>query len=141
MIVIDCSALVQMYVDEGPAGTAVRGRIAKESTLIAPFLIDIEVASALFGMARGIRGTKPKLSQRALDAALQAYAALPLRRMEHVPLLPRVRELCTNLSAYDASYVALAELYDVPLITSDVRIGRANVGRCPIETYASPSTA
>lgn len=121
------------------AGEPVRARIAKERTLIAPHLIDLELASALFGMARGTRGGKPKLSQAALDAALQAYAALPLRRMEHMPLLPRIRQLCANLPVYDASYVALAELYGVPLVTSDARIARAEIGRCAIETYASPA--
>lgn len=137
MIVIDCSALVQMYTSA--AGGPVRARIAKERTLIAPHLIDLELASALFGMARGTRGGKPKLSQPALEAALQAYAALPLRRMEHAPLLPRIRQLSTNLSVYDASYVALAELYDVPLVTSDARIALANVGRCAIEAYTLPT--
>jgi predicted nucleic acid-binding protein len=39
-----------------------------------------------------------------------------------------------NLSSYDASYVAVAELTQTPLVTLDRRIGRAaNLG-CPVMT-------
>ncbi|WP_436776663.1 type II toxin-antitoxin system VapC family toxin [Yinghuangia sp. YIM S09857] len=140
MIVIDCSALVQMYTNPGPVGVAVRDRVAKSVTLLAPILVDIEVASALLGMARGVRGGRPKLTQSALDAAMNDYAGLPLRRMEHLPLLARIRELSPNMSAYDASYVALAELYNLPLVTSDARIARAGVARCTIETITDSVT-
>ena len=46
--------------------------------------------------------------------------------------LDRVWELRDNLSAYDASYVALAELLGCALITADGRLGRAPGVRCPI---------
>ena len=36
----------------------------------------------------------------------------------------------------DAMYVALAELLDVPLVTADARLGRANGPCCPIEVLA-----
>ncbi|MDI2127250.1 type II toxin-antitoxin system VapC family toxin [Yinghuangia seranimata] len=138
MIVIDCSALVQMYTDAGAVGASVRSRLAKADMLLAPHLLDVEVMSALLGMARGVRGGVPKLTQPALEAALQAYAALPIRRMEHMPFVGRVRELSANLSTYDAVYVALAEAYNVPLVTTDARIERAGVARCDIETIIAP---
>ena len=47
-------------------------------------------------------------------------------------LLDRVWELRENLSAYDASYVALAELLDCNLLTADARLSRAPGVRCPI---------
>jgi predicted nucleic acid-binding protein len=47
-------------------------------------------------------------------------------------LLQRVWELRDNLSAYDASYVALAELLDCTLLTADRRLSRAPGIRCSI---------
>lgn len=138
MIVVDCSALVQAHTDPGALGAAVRTRIAKSGTLLAPYLLDVEFASAVLGMARGSRGGSPELTPESLDHALQAYALLPLRRMEHTPLLPRMRELAANMSVYDATYVALAELYEVPLVTCDARIARAGVARCLVEALTSP---
>ncbi|MFE5897712.1 type II toxin-antitoxin system VapC family toxin [Streptomyces sp. NPDC056488] len=132
MIVVDAGALVMLLADAGPVGTAVRERV-KGKRLLAPHLVDIEVTSALLGRHRG-----GKLTDRELDDACAAFAELPLRRSEHLPLLPRVRELYVNLSAYDALYVALAEGYDVPLVTSDGRIrdgARATRATCPVEVF------
>jgi predicted nucleic acid-binding protein len=56
--------------------------------------------------------------------------------MERVParrLVERCWELRGNVTIYDASYVALAEALDVPLITADARLGRTPGPRCPIE--------
>lgn len=72
------------------------------------------------------------------ERLLAAFDDLPIRRLEHVPLLPRVRELFANLSAYDATYVALAEGFDVPLVTSDGRIkdgARAKQAKCAVEVF------
>jgi predicted nucleic acid-binding protein len=55
--------------------------------------------------------------------------------MEHLPVLPRVRELWHALSPYDATCVALAEGLGVPLVTSDARIARAGNARCAIEVF------
>ncbi|MFB7029737.1 MULTISPECIES: type II toxin-antitoxin system VapC family toxin [unclassified Streptomyces] len=132
MIVVDAGALVMLLADAGPVGAAVRERV-KGERLLAPHLVDIEVTSALLGRHRG-----GKLTDRELGDACAAFAELPLRRSEHPPLLPRVRELYANLSACDALYVALAEGYDVPLVTSDGRIrdgARATRATCPVEVF------
>ncbi|MFE2555398.1 type II toxin-antitoxin system VapC family toxin [Streptomyces sp. NPDC059352] len=105
----------------------------KGERLLAPYLVDVEVTSALLGGHRG-----GKLTGRELDETCAASAELPLRRSEHLFLLPRVRELYANLTAYDALHVALAEGYDVPLVTSDGRIkdgARATRAECPVEVF------
>jgi predicted nucleic acid-binding protein len=126
---MDAGALVMLLADAGPVGEAVRDRV-KGERLLAPHLVDVEVASALLGSRRG-----GKLSEPQLDEAWDAFAQLPIRRVEHLPLLPRVRELYANLSTYDATYVALAEGYEAPLITSDGRIDRSGRARCPVEVF------
>ncbi|MHB9859508.1 type II toxin-antitoxin system VapC family toxin [Streptomyces sp. YIM S03343] len=140
MIVVDCSTLVVFLTDRGRRGQKARARISAETRLYAPHLIDTEIASALLGMARGTRGGVPKVTSAELDQHFKTYQALPIHRCEAAPLLPRVRVLHSNLSAHDATYVALAEVMGVPLVTADARIGKGvskpNSGspaRCPIE--------
>jgi predicted nucleic acid-binding protein len=58
-------------------------------------------------------------------AALEDLAALDISRYEHEPLLSRVWELGENVTAYDAVYLALAELLDAPLLTLDGRLATA----------------
>jgi len=57
--------------------------------------------------------------------ALEDLGDLPLNRYPHDFLIPRVWELRATLTAYDAVYVALAELLDAPLLTCDGKISSA----------------
>lgn len=57
--------------------------------------------------------------------ALQDYADLPLTRHGHQGLLACVLSLHENFSAYDATYVALAERLDAPLLTADAPLAKA----------------
>lgn len=71
------------------------------------------------------------------DQAAQAHADLLELTIEHWPyelLGPRVWELRTSLTSYDASYVAVAELTTAPLVTLDPRIARAPSIRCLVAT-------
>ena len=49
-----------------------------------------------------------------------------------VGMLGRIWELRDNLSAYDASYAALAEQLGCALLTADRRLSRAPAIGCPI---------
>ena len=64
---------------------------------------------------------------------MQDFADLAVERYTHPPLMARAWELRDTVSAYDAQYVALAELLDAALITADGRLARATGPRCPIE--------
>ena len=63
-----------------------------------------------------------RLDEARAAEALADLHALPLERHPAQPLLGRIWELRHNLSAYDATYVALAEALDAVLITSDQRL-------------------
>ncbi len=124
MIVVDASvlapALADDFADGDLARTALRGQ-----ELTAPELLDLEVASVLRR-----QGASGLLSVRRAEQALADLAALPVRRVRHAPLLPRCWELGQNLTVYDASYVALAELLDIALLTADERLSTAPGVRC-----------
>ncbi len=126
MIVVDASVLAPALADDDTDGDRARERLHGEQ-LAAPELIDVEVVSTLRRAARAKR-----LDERRSAQALADLVALPLRRVPHLSLLARVWELRDNLSAYDASYVALAEALDTVLVTADGRMKRAAGINCEI---------
>lgn len=65
------------------------------------------------------------LSEERARSALIDFLDLPLVRHGHQALLARILELAGNFSAYDATYVALAERIAAPLLTADRRLVRA----------------
>jgi predicted nucleic acid-binding protein len=82
--------------------------------------MDIEVAQVLRRFT--LRGDiQPEQGRQ----ALQDLADFPMDRHSHEMLLPRIWALRENLTAYDATYVALAELLGATLLTRDGRIARA----------------
>lgn len=127
MSVVDASAVVGALILGDARGRRVRARLQSRS-LMAPELLDIEVLSSIRGRWRG-----GALDLAGARAAVADLARLPIQRFSHALLLVRVWELRHNLSAYDASYAALAELMGQPLLTIDRRMARAPGLRCPVE--------
>jgi predicted nucleic acid-binding protein len=65
------------------------------------------------------------------------FADLALVRYPHEPLSERVWELRHNLTAYDATFVALAEALGVPLVTCDARLASAPGHAASVELFGS----
>lgn len=127
VIVVDASVLAVALIDDGRDGDAARRRLGGEQ-LSAPALVDPEVVSTWRGLVRG-----GNLDVARVVGALVDLRELPLRRVDHRPLLGRCGELRDNVTGYDAMYVALAEALDVTLLTGDRRISRAPGLRCRVE--------
>ena len=120
MIVLDASALVELLLNTR-AGQAVARRIADPNLGVhVPHLADIEVAQVLRRLA-----SRGELKAAEASTAIEDLRSLDLQRHAHEPLLDRVWELRQNLSAYDAVYVALAEVLDTTVVTCDGRLARA----------------
>ncbi|WP_419837628.1 type II toxin-antitoxin system VapC family toxin [Candidatus Poriferisodalis sp.] len=63
------------------------------------------------------------------ETLLRDLEAVPIRRVPHRRLVVTAWKHRHNVSAYDALYVALAELLDAPLLTADGRLMRSpNLG-------------
>ena len=127
-VVCDASALTALLIDGGPDGQWATAAVT-DAELIAPSLVDFETANIIR------RHELAKLISA--DQAAQAHADLldlAIERWPYELLATRAWELRLNLSIYDASYVALAELLDVELVTLDRRIARAPGPRCTIST-------
>lgn len=65
--------------------------------------------------------------------ALIRLRTLDVRRWEHEPLVGRAWQLREILTPYDAMYVALAEVLDAPLLTTDGRLARSTGHRAAVE--------
>lgn len=117
-LVTDASAVVELLLGR-MAGRSQRALFEGEE-LVAPVLVDAEVASALAGLERG-----GKLSPARCLEAIADLAELPLERRPLEPLLGAAWSLRHNLSLYDAFYVAVARQLGCPLVTRDDRLARA----------------
>lgn len=130
MLVVDASVLAPALADDGPDGDAARQRLRSES-LVAPELVDLETTWVIRRQTQTGR-----VDLRRAGLALADLVELPLRRAAHRPLLARAWELRENLTVYDAVYVALAEAFDVVLLTADTHLANAPGPRCEIELLA-----
>lgn len=120
MIVLDASALLELLLNT-PAGQVIAARVADPAlALHAPHLVDVEIVQALRRYARD-----GEIDAATASIVLEDLQALDVQRHAHEPLLARIWELRQNLSAYDATYVALAEVLDAVLLTCDGRLSRA----------------
>ena len=120
MIVIDASALLESLLRTPEAKAVDRWLFEPGQKLHAPHLIDVEIAQTIrrLTLSREVDGERGR-------GALANLADLSIDRHSHRPLLPRVWQLRDNFSAYDAVYVALAEVIDAPLLTRDRRLASA----------------
>jgi predicted nucleic acid-binding protein len=124
--VCDASALVALLVDGGADGQW-STEMVSGAKLIAPALVMFETSNIIRRLE--LAGVV------SADQAAQAHVdlmELPIELWPYDLLGWRVWELRRNLSSYDASYVAVAEMVAAPLVTLDRRIGTAPGLRCPV---------
>jgi predicted nucleic acid-binding protein len=117
LIVVDASAMVELLLRTAAAPSIQARMFGSHEELHAPQLIDVEVAQVLRRYV--LAGELDADHGRTLLADL---ALFPMRRHPHQFLLQRIWGLRDNLSAYDATYVALAEALDAALLSDDRRL-------------------
>ncbi len=123
MRVVDAGVIVELVArDLDPE------RLGDEE-LAAPHLIDSEVTNVLRRLV-----LHRSLTEEQGTLALDGFARLSLTRYPADWLRPRMWALRHNLSAYDATYVALAELTGATsLLTTDARLATAPRLRCLVD--------
>jgi predicted nucleic acid-binding protein len=117
LIVVDASVLTDFLLGRASALDALEGELAdrEHEPVHAPELIEPETLNALRRLAASGRVTDRRATEAASD-----LANTRLIRYPHAPLRERVWALRHDLTAYDATYLALAEaLPDPVLLTGD----------------------
>lgn len=124
MIVVDASAALELLLNRAAAHALRERFFRRRETLHAPHLLDVEVLHVL----RRYNRTGEMTDERA-EEAIRNYVALPIERYSHELLAGPIWQLRRSLTAYDAAYVALAELLGAPLLTTDARLARSAAAR------------
>ena len=123
--VIDTSALVRLFIPDGPVHPDVEAAFRRVAvgadSILAPQLLLAEATNVILRKQR--RG---ELSAEELRELLPAIEALPIRYFEHELLLLPAAELALThgLTAYDALYLALAERHTARLLTCDEQLDK-----------------
>lgn len=133
-LVVDSSVVVAALIDQGRDGSWAKMQLRHER-LIAPQHMPAEVANVLRRAAR--------FGQISAEAASLGHADLLQLRVNlfgYRGLAERVWELRGNLSAYDAWYVALAEVAGAPMATLDHRLVLASGPRCEFRVPRAAET-
>ena len=103
--------------------------LSEEESLHAPHLLDLEVVQVLRRYLRaGV------IDEKRATEALEDFSSFSIQRYAHDLFLVRIWELRHNLTAYDASYVALAEALNATLLTCDKALAKSTGHRADVES-------
>jgi predicted nucleic acid-binding protein len=117
MIVVDASAVLEVLLNSAKGERIAEIILDPAETLHAPHLLDLEVAQVLRRYC-----ASGNIKRSRAQEALSDYLDLQISRYPHDLMLDRVWELRRNFTAYDASYIALAEALPGALVTCDAAL-------------------
>ena len=127
-LVVDASAVVAALTNGQGDGEWARGAM-QDAGLVGPGHLHVEVSNVLRRLV--LAGLFP----RDLGAlAHEELIRLRITTYEFQPLAARIWALHPNVTAYDAASVALAEQLELPLLTVDRRLARADGPNCEFLT-------
>lgn len=131
-IAVDASALVFLLLDAVGYGEWVASE-TRGKTVFAAEMVHYEVANQL--RAHQYKG---KIDATTANMAYQDLRNMDMRLEPFSVLADRIWELRGNVTAYDASYVAVAEWRRIPLLTTDRRLANSPGPRCQFLVPPTP---
>ncbi|MBO0855111.1 MAG: type II toxin-antitoxin system VapC family toxin [Nocardia sp.] len=121
MIVVDANVMVMALSSSSVQGDTARAAILADDSWAAPAHMPLEVLRTLHKAVLG-----NKLSAQDADAAFGALTAMQIDYVgTDTALLQAVWAVRHNVSAYDAAYLAVAAIYNAPVVTFDARFAKA----------------
>jgi predicted nucleic acid-binding protein len=119
VIVVDASLVVHFLL-RSEQESRINQLMADADAVSAPVILDLEVTNTI---RRHLL-----LKQISLESAERAIAGLMMLSIDRCPVaeyIGRIWQLRHNLTAYDASYIALAEALQAPFYTRDTKFTAA----------------
>ncbi len=116
--VLDASVAVE-YLLQTSVGLKI-AEVIEDALLIAPAFLEVEVLSVL---RRSV--LHKKLDEQRAALALEDLMDWQVDRVAHGNLIQEAWRHRHNVSGYDAFYVAVARIYERPLLTADGPLSRA----------------
>ena len=129
-VVLDASVVVELVLGTRVGAKARERLLDPRISLHGPELLDLEVLNVLRRYVQAGRVAADRA-----EAAVRRLNELDLRRHRHGPMLRRIWSRRASLTAYDATYVTLAEVLGSPLLTADARLSRAPALPVPVELF------
>ena len=126
-IVIDPSVAVNSLLDTTRKGDRA-SRAIEDCCLMAPTVFPYEVTNVIRRQL-----SARLLSPEAAELAWIGLTDLDVDLWQWATIAERVWRLKGSLSTYDASYIALAEVLDCPLVTTDAKLAAMAPPTCRIE--------
>ena len=124
VIVVDASVLANVVGGDGPDGKRARQEFRASGDVAAPDLVDVETVAVLRR-----RWLDKTISAVRFGAAIDDLEDLTIERYPTLSLMLRAYRR-DNVTACNATYVALAEALGCQLLTSDQRLSTASGPRC-----------
>ena len=119
-VVADASAIVEYLLRTEAAGAIDAIVTDPETDVHVPALCDVEVAATI---RRAL--LQGRITVERAEEAVADYLDLPLIRHGHERLIAAILRQRANFSAYDATYVTLAQALSAMLLSADRRLLRA----------------
>ena len=126
IVVIDTSALIRLYVPDGPLPKGLEEHVASawraETTLIVPELALAEVAQVLLKKEQA-----GYIKETEVDEIMSAVLELPIEVIGHYDILQEALLLARHhdLTIYDSLFLALARKKKAELVTADQKLKSA----------------
>jgi predicted nucleic acid-binding protein len=117
----ECLVGLEPLTNSALADSIRKDLATRDEPFIVPHLLDVEVMSAMRSLSADQR-----VGPNRGEHFLAGLALLPAERYPHTPLLDRIWELRHNFTAYDATYISLAEAMDAVLYTSDRKLSKGH---------------
>lgn len=135
MTVLDASVLVSALVECDDHGDWADS-VCEEGPTAAPEIAFVEATNVLRRLE--LHG---RVTGTIAEGGLRELLRLSVKRHAFAPYTERVWELRHRLTAYDACYVALAEVLEARLATLDRRLARTAKDYCEVISPGSPGAA
>ena len=119
-MVVDASVVLRWYLPDEDQGQAALDLLnlylSDDLEIVVPSLLEYEIINGLV-----VAQKRGRIKEAVIISAIEGFLNLGIKTVRLAGLYPRILHFCRvySRSAYDSSYLALAEAEQIDLITAD----------------------